>query len=142
MKRIGAAALAAALAIAIAQSAVSTEAPQVRGLMQQKREHSREILAAVVTSDWMALERHTVALLRLTQDPAWAPLRSPRFAAYSGAFLKATEELLDAARRRDRVAAPRAYMSLTMTCVNCHQDMVGRTPTPEGQPAPAAPSER
>jgi hypothetical protein len=93
--------------------------------MQEKLEHSQQILSAVVTSNWVNLERHGLELLRLTEDPAWTAFTTPEYARYSGAFLQAVEDLVEAARRRDLETAPVAYVSLTMSCVQCHRH-VGR----------------
>ena len=110
----------------------TTQSARLQILMQQKREYAREMLTAVTLSNWTELERLSAGLLRLTEDPAWAPLTSPEYAEHSTAFLTATQSLLNAARQRDPVAAPRAYVSLTMSCVRCHQQVRTRmAATPE-----------
>jgi hypothetical protein len=95
---------------------------QLKGLMREKLNHAQQILAAVVTSDWPALERHSRDLSRIAEDPAWmAAFTTPMYARQREAFLRATQDLLDAAQRRDLEAAPIAYVSLTLTCVQCHR---------------------
>lgn len=91
----------------------SSQGTRVRNVMQEKLEHSQQILSAVVTSNWVNLERHGLELLRLTEDPAWTAFTTPEYARYSGAFLQAVEDLVEAARRRDLETAPVAYVSLT-----------------------------
>lgn len=90
-------------------------------VMRAKLEHAQQILADVVTSNWAGLEQHSEELRRATQDPAWAALSTPEYARQTAAFLRASEDLLDAAKRRDLEAAPLAYVSLTMSCVQCHR---------------------
>ena len=121
------------VAVAVFISVVGAAAQSVRlqMLMQQKREYARELLMAVTLGDWTELERLGSGLLQLTDDPTWAQLKSPEYAEYSAAFLGATQSLLDAARRRDTVAAPLAYISLTMSCVQCHQARTRMAVTPE-----------
>jgi hypothetical protein len=38
----------------------------------------------------------------------------------SQAFVRAAEDLVEAARRKDGDAAPLAYVSMTLTCMRCH----------------------
>jgi hypothetical protein len=99
--------------------------PQERELtrvMREKLDHAQRILGAVVTSDWPALERQSRDLLRVAENPTWvSEFRTPMYARHSEAFLRATQDLLDAAQRRDLEVAPIAYVSLTLTCVQCHR---------------------
>lgn len=97
------------------------QAPALNRVMRAKLEHSQKILESVVTSDWAALEQHSQDLQRLANDPAWVVLKTREYARQSEAFLRATEDLVDAAKRRDLEAAPLAYVSMTMSCVQCHR---------------------
>jgi hypothetical protein len=74
-----------------------------------------------VTSNWSALQSDAAALQRVTRDPAWAVLVSPEYVRHTTTFVRATEDLLDAAKRRDLEATPLAYVSLTLSCVQCHR---------------------
>jgi hypothetical protein len=120
----------------------TAQSARLQMLMQQKRECARELLTAVTLGDWTNLERLGGGLLQITEDPAWAPLKSPEYAEYSGAFLSAAQSLLNAARRRDTVAAPLAYVSLTMSCVQCHQARTRMAITPEVRTIPFEPVPR
>ena len=104
---------------------VAVAFPQERELkrvMRGKLVHAQQILAAVVTSDWATLERQSQELLRVAENPAWvAAFRTPLYTRQSEAFLRATQDLLDAAQRRDLESAPIAYVSLTLSCVQCHR---------------------
>lgn len=101
---------------------VSSQEAQLKGVMREKLNHAQQILAAVVTSDWPALERQSRELLRVAENPVWvAAFKTPLYTRQSEAFLRATQDLLDAAQRRDLEVAPIAYVSLTLTCVQCHR---------------------
>lgn len=117
MKWIGSIVLSASLGL----SAAGNQTPALKRVMREKLEHSQKILEAVVTSDWMALERHSRELERLTDSPAWSVLKTPEYVRQSAAFLRATQDLLEAARQRDLETAPVAYVSLTLSCVQCHR---------------------
>ena len=95
-------------------------------LMRVKLEHSQQMLGAMVTSNWAELQRHSEELQRVAQDPAWAVLTTPEYVRQTGVFLRASEDLVDAAKRRDGEAAPLAYVSLTMSCVQCHRYIARR----------------
>ena len=113
----------------IASVGGTASAAQTIGLnrvMRAKLEHAQQILGDVVTSNWSGLERHSQELRRTTEDPAWAVLTTPEYVRQTAAFLRASDDLLDAAKRRDLEAAPLAYVSLTMSCVQCHR-YVART---------------
>jgi hypothetical protein len=109
------------LSIGVVWTASLAHAQPLNRVMRTKLEHSQKILESVVTSDWAALERHSQELQRLANDPAWMVLKTREYARQSEAFLRATEDLIDAAKRRDLEAAPLAYVSMTMSCVQCHR---------------------
>lgn len=109
------------LSMGVVCTASPAHAQTLNRVMRTKLEHSQKILESVVTSDWAALERHSQELQRLANDPAWMVLKTRDYARQSEAFLRATEDLIDAAKRRDLEAAPLAYVSMTMSCVQCHR---------------------
>ena len=55
------------------------------------------------------------------RDPAWAVMNTPEYSRHAAAFLRATQDLIEASQRRDQEGAPLAYVSLTLACVRCHQ---------------------
>jgi hypothetical protein len=111
--------IAAATTLALPMASAQTVA--LKRVMQQKLGHSQVILAAVTTSNWAEMERRSDALIQLTKDPAWMVMNTPEYAQYSQTFVRAAEDLVDAARRRDLEAAPLAYVSMTLSCVQCHR---------------------
>ena len=122
MQRLGVCiALAGTLAVAVSLTGTFAQTPQLSKVMRAKLEQSQGLLAALVTSNWNDLARRTQELQRLTRDPAWSVMNSPPYASQAAAFLRAVEDLSQAAERRDGETAPLAYVSLTLTCVRCHQ---------------------
>jgi hypothetical protein len=102
---------------------VSGQTAQLARVMRAKLEESQGLLAALVTSNWNDVARRSRQLEALTRDPAWAVMNAPEYSRYASAFLRATEDLIEAADRRDGEGAPLAYVSLTLTCVRCHQSI-------------------
>jgi hypothetical protein len=109
------------LAMSLAMATASAQTVALKRLMQQKLDHSQGILAAVTTSNWREMQGQSEALLQVTKDPAWMVMNTPEYARHSQTFVRAAEDLLDAARRRDLEAAPLAYVSMTLSCVQCHR---------------------
>ena len=105
----------AAIGDASAQTAATAR------VMRQNLVHAQGVMAAVVTSNWAELDRRSKALAKATEDPAWLVLRTPEYAKQGEAFVRAVNDLLDAASRRDADGAPLAYVALTMRCVQCHR---------------------
>ena len=123
---------AVALTMSLAISISSAQTTALDRVMRLKLEQSQGLLAAVVTSNWASLERRSEALVQITKDPAWMVLNTPEYARQSQAFLRAAQDLVDAAKRRDLEEAPRAYVSLTLSCVQCHR-YVARARIARGQ---------
>jgi hypothetical protein len=105
----------------IGLAAIPAQGPGLDRVMRQKLEHAQKILEAVVTSDWASLEANSRDLERLTNDPRWTILRYPEYAQRSAAFTSAIRTLHKAAVQRDLEATPKAYIDVTMQCVECHR---------------------
>jgi len=101
--------------------AMTAQGPAVDRVMRKKLEVSQEILEAVVTSHWQDLEFQSRALLDLTNDPAWSVLKKPEYVSHSNAFRATVRALHDAAAQRDLEATPKAYIAVTLSCVECHR---------------------
>jgi hypothetical protein len=93
----------------------------MKAVMREKLDHAHHILEAVVTSDWVGLETHTRELERLTNDPRWQILKYPEYAQHSAAFVRAVQDLHSAAAQRDLDKTPKAYVTMTLQCVECHR---------------------
>jgi|SRR4249919_3562083 hypothetical protein len=112
----------AVLLFAILHVATTTaQGPAVDRVMRRKLEVSQKILEAVVTSRWSDLEARTRDLQDLTNDPAWRVLAAPEYATHSNAFRQSVRALHDAAAKRDLEATPKAYVAVTLSCVECHR---------------------
>ena len=98
-----------------------SQGPQMNRVMREKLGHTQKILEAVVTSDWVSLETHSRELERLTNDPRWTMLKLPEYARYSAAFVTAIQALHRAAAQRDLEQTPKAYIDVTLRCVDCHR---------------------
>jgi len=113
--------------VAMSGLEVPAQTPATGRLMRQKLAHSQKILEAILTSDFALLDRESAALAEATKSPAWSVLLySPEYIRQSGAFLRALDDLRDAAKGRDLDGAASNYVSLTLTCFQCHRYMKNR----------------
>lgn len=108
---------------AVVAAPASGQTPALKTLMREKLSHSQQLLGAMVTSNWVQLEAHAVALRKLTGQSAWMVLQSPEYARQTVMFTRALEDLVEAARRKDLDATPVAYTAMTMSCVQCHRQV-------------------
>jgi hypothetical protein len=110
-------------AAAVGMSADQSKPPLSR-VMREKLQHSQAILAAVVTSDWAALDRESRQLALVSKDPAWVTaLTDPAYLRQSDAFGAAVQKLIETSSKRDLEAAGEAEVALTRSCVSCHIHM-------------------
>ena len=107
--------------VAISALEAPAQTPATGRLMRQKLGHSQKVLEAIMTSDFALLERESAALEQATRAPAWAVLKSPEYIRQGAAYLRAAEDLRDAAKRHDLDGAASSYVSLTLTCFQCHR---------------------
>ena len=110
-----------AILVVAAAASSSAQTPRLQRVMRDKLARSQSILEAVVTSKWEQLDRESRALARVSQDPAWSVLQMPEYVRYSQAFLRATDDLIEAAKLRDLEAASLGFISLSTSCVSCHR---------------------
>ena len=101
----------------------ATQTVATGNVMRQKLGHAQKILEALMTSNYAELERNTTALSRATESAAWWVLQSPEYRLQSSAFLRATQDLVEAAKRRDLDAAATYYGAMTLRCYECHRFM-------------------
>ena len=101
--------------------------PPLSRIMKAKLAHSQTILGAVVTSNWVVLDRESRALAVAVRDPAWgATLTEPEYLRQSDAFSRALQDLIEASAKRDLESAANAQIALTASCVRCHIHMSRR----------------
>ena len=107
--------------MAMASSGSAMQTAATGRLMREKLTHAQRVLEALTTSDYALLERESTALSAATKQLGWMVLKTPEYGRQSDAFLRATEELVAAAKQRDLDLAAMHYVSMTMSCYQCHR---------------------
>jgi hypothetical protein len=124
-------------------SRAPAQTPSTGRLMREKLVHSQNVLEAIMTSNFASLESESAELAKATDAPAWSAFKSPEYQRQSAAFVRAALDLGDAAKARDLDAAALHYMSLTLSCFQCHRHMKNsRMAVNKAVPWDAAPSRR
>jgi hypothetical protein len=114
--------LAAVLLITLtAVPSSSAQNARLQQIMRAKLDHSQRILEAVVTSNWTLLDRESRSMATVVRNPDWSVLATPEYVRHSEAFLRATDDLIEAAKLRDLERASLGFISLSASCVNCHR---------------------
>jgi hypothetical protein len=113
--------VAVVLALLATGSAAPGQTPATGTLMREKLTHAERVLEAIMVSDYLMLQRHSQELARATQSPAWQVFKSPEYIRYSEDFLRAAQDLVNAAEQRDLDAAAFDYVTLTVSCYDCHR---------------------
>ena len=120
-RRIPAAWLLTAIMSIVVSSSASGQTWQTKRVMRDKLAESSQLLAALVTSNWSALDKHARQLQALTEQPGWDVMRLPEFTKQTAAFQRANMTLIEAAEARDQRTAATAYNGLVDACVECHR---------------------
>jgi hypothetical protein len=124
MRMVSRVVLVAAIAL-MSTSALPGQTPATGQVMRNKLSHSHQILEAIMTSNFALLEQESAALGEATKSPAWAVLKTPQYARYSTDFVRRTDDLVAAAKDRDLDTAIVSYLSMTMSCYECHRYVKG-----------------
>lgn len=119
VKRVVALVVVTVVAMASSGSAMQTAA--TGRLMREKLTHAQRVLEALTTSNLALLERESAALSEATKQLGWMVLKTPEYRRQSDAFLRTTEDLAAAAKQRDLDLAAMHYVSMTMSCYQCHR---------------------
>jgi hypothetical protein len=105
----------------LAGPGTSAQTPATGRVMRTKLAHAQGVLEALMTSDHSALARHSEELARATRSAGWDVLKTSEYRRHSESFLRAVEDLGAAAKERDLDAAAVHYLSMTMSCYQCHR---------------------
>jgi hypothetical protein len=113
--------LAFALLLATAATPASGDA-RMQEIMRNKLSNTQVLLKAIVTNDYVQIDRSAAALNRISEMEivSWQNPPKPQYTEQAMLFMASVDDLRKAASRRNMVAAGDAYSALISTCVHCH----------------------
>lgn len=95
----------------------------VRDMMRAKLAHAQAVLEGVAVNDMDQVETNANALHLLSTQSDWQVHRTMEYNLYSEDFRFAAREMARHAREKKMHAATMDYLSLTLSCVKCHDYM-------------------
>lgn len=104
---------------------LAAEPDTLRVFMRAKLDHSQKILEGLTTDDLAAVAKHSQELSLLSHASNWQVLQTEDYMQHSREFRRAADTLTKAARDKNLDGATLAYVSMTMSCVNCHKYVRG-----------------
>ena len=115
-------ALAAILVLAFAAGYSSAQNPTLKTVMRDKLVNTQQLLEAVVTADYAAIDRGTNALSRIseTEIATWQVGASPEYRKQAMSFVRSVQGIDDAAAKHDIDAVLAEYTALVSSCTRCH----------------------
>jgi len=98
-----------------------------REFMRQKLEHAQRVLEGITLEDFELVTKNARKLSALSQEAAWRAFDSPEYIEHSARFRRNTEALARAAANRNLDGATLAHFNVTMSCVECHKFVRGKS---------------
>ena len=95
----------------------------VRDMMRAKLAHAQAVLEGLAVNDMDQVETNANALSTLSTLSDWQAHRTMEYNLYSEDFRFASREMARHAREKKLHAATMDYVSLTLSCVKCHDYM-------------------
>jgi hypothetical protein len=122
----------------MASASPEAQSPSLRVVMQEKAQNAQGVLKPLVLADFASIEQYATQLGRLTytEVASWQAQPNSLYREQASTFLKAIEDLGQAAQAHDVQRAAVAYASLVSSCVNCHQLVGARQSVSLVPPAP------
>lgn len=98
---------------------ISAEA-DVIPIMQAKLGYTHALLDAIALRDFLQIEASAMSLVELSEAADWQAHDTVYYRIFSDRFREAAEDVAMQSRSEDIDAVSRAYVRLTMSCVDCH----------------------
>ena len=83
----------------------SAQRPQLNVLMQEKLEHSQDLLEALIRTEYEEVERLARELVRVSEVSVWSSSQDPSYLNYASDFRETAEVLIEEAHQRTSTAS-------------------------------------
>ena len=98
-----------------------TEPQRLKPFMQQKLDHSKDILEALTLENFEQLAKKSQELSLLSLESNWNVLTTDEYIQQSVEFRRACRAIQVAAEERNLDGAALGFVNLTVRCVECHK---------------------
>jgi len=93
---------------------------KTKALMKKKLEHAQKILEALATNDPAMAAEQAQALIFVRREAAFRVLKTKDYDIWANDFELEAEGIIKASKSKNMEVARNKYLSMTMTCFNCH----------------------
>ena len=101
--------------------------PATVEFMRDKLELSKRVLEGLATEDFDLIATKARRLGAMSLEPSWGLVEHPEYTRLSAEFRKNVELLGTAAQNKNLDGVTLAYVRVTMSCVDCHKFVRGKT---------------
>ena len=112
------------ISVALAQS---KRARAAKEFMHDKLELSQRVLEGLATENYELIISKGTRLSAMSKEADWRVFENPDYDQQSVIFRRQVDSLVKAARDKNLDAATLAYVRLTMSCVDCHKLVRGKS---------------
>jgi hypothetical protein len=103
---------------------LSDDKPADRNVfMKLKLQNAQAVLEGLAVGDFKKIETGSEYLWMLSKKTQFQHRHTPEYKQYSDAFGRNAETLVKMAGEKNLDGAARAYVQLTMNCVDCHKHL-------------------
>lgn len=97
----------------------------LREYMRVKLEASNLVLEGLCTDDSKLVERGARKLHEMSTSERWRVINDPMYRQFSADFREITQQLVEAAEKKNLDRAALKWMDATMGCIECHRFVRG-----------------
>ncbi len=92
-------------------------------VMQRKLTHAQKVLEGLATEDFEKIRISAEGIRDCIKDETWRINDTEKYLTFSDNFLRQTEAMREAAKKKNIDSATLAYVGMTLSCVKCHQHL-------------------
>jgi len=92
-------------------------------VMERKLKYSQQVLTGLAMKDFDKIAESATELQAVLKEATWRINDTKEYLLHSNEFLRQTESLQKAAKKKNIDAATLAYVEMTFTCVKCHEHL-------------------
>jgi hypothetical protein len=93
---------------------------KVKELMHKKLEASQKVLEGLATNDLDKVAKNAEELARIRKDVDFRVIPTAEYDLWSDEFTRSVENIQKAAKDKNLEKAKLGYLSMTLSCFNCH----------------------
>ena len=90
-------------------------------LMEKKLVAAQKVIAGIAHEDYANIQKQAQLLRLMSDEAAWNVIQTPEYVRLSEHFRGTADQLIRAAKDRNMDAVGLAYVTLSISCIDCHR---------------------